>query len=109
MVIELQTRLGLHLRLSGCRMPEDIRLDVQKHLEHCEICSAILDSTRNIIILTADERVFELPVGFSERLHARIDLELQGTGGGYNNEPCRTWCARISATTRKRVRIESTI
>jgi hypothetical protein len=44
--------------------------------------AAILDSTRNIIILTADERVFELPVGFSERLHARIDLELQGTGGG---------------------------
>ena len=38
--------------------------------------AAILDSTRNIIILTADERVFELPVGFSERLHARIDLEL---------------------------------
>jgi hypothetical protein len=26
--------------------------------------------------------VFELPVGFSERLHARTDLELQGTGGG---------------------------
>ena len=63
-------------------LPEDIRLDVQKHLDHCEICSAILDATRNIIILTADERVFELPVGFSERLHARIDLELQGTGDG---------------------------
>jgi predicted anti-sigma-YlaC factor YlaD len=49
---------------------------VQKHLDHCEICSAILDSTRNIIILTADDRVFELPVGFSARLHARLDLEL---------------------------------
>ena len=49
---------------------------VQKHLDHCEICSAILDSTRNILILTADERVFELPVGFSERLHARLDAEL---------------------------------
>src|ERR1700721_3354852 len=49
---------------------------VQRHLEHCEICSAILDSTRNIIILTADDRIFELPVGFSERLHSRIDLEL---------------------------------
>jgi predicted anti-sigma-YlaC factor YlaD len=49
---------------------------VQKHLEHCEICSAILDATRNIIILTADERVFELPVGYSERLHARLDREL---------------------------------
>ena len=53
------------------------RLEVQKHLEHCEICSAILDSTRNILILTADERVFELPLGFSERLHARLDEEMQ--------------------------------
>ena len=63
-------------------LPEDIRRDVQRHLEHCEICSAILDSSRNIIILTADERVFKLPVGFSERLHVRIELELQGTRGG---------------------------
>jgi hypothetical protein len=63
-------------------LSEDIRLDVQKHLAHCEICSAILDSTRNILILTADERVFELPVGFSERLHARLDLELRGAPGG---------------------------
>lgn len=51
---------------------------VQKHLEHCEICSAILDSTRNILILTADDRVYELPLGFSERLHARLDQELPG-------------------------------
>jgi len=51
--------------------------EVQKHLEHCEIWAAILDSTRNILILTADERVFELPLGFSERLHARLDEEMQ--------------------------------
>jgi len=57
-------------------LSEEIRKMVQNHLDHCEICSAILDSTRNIIILTADDRVFELPVGFSERLHARIDLEI---------------------------------
>jgi hypothetical protein len=49
---------------------------VQQHLDHCEICSAILDSARNIIILTADDQIFELPVGFSERLHARLDLEM---------------------------------
>jgi anti-sigma factor RsiW len=49
---------------------------VQKHLEHCEICSAILDATRNILILIADDRVFELPVGYSERLHARLDEAL---------------------------------
>ncbi|HEY0162478.1 MAG TPA: zf-HC2 domain-containing protein [Edaphobacter sp.] len=48
------------------------RADVEKHLEHCEICSAVLDSTRNILILTADDRVFELPLGYSERLHSRL-------------------------------------
>ena len=52
---------------------------VQVHLDHCEICSAIMDSTRNILILTADERVFELPLGYSERLHARLDAELSAT------------------------------
>lgn len=58
-------------------LSDEARTVVQKHLEHCEICSAILDSTRNVIVLTADDRVFELPVGFSERLHARIDLMLE--------------------------------
>jgi len=56
----------------------EVLAQVQKHLEHCEICSAILDSTRNILILTAGDRVYELPLGFSERLHARLDEELSG-------------------------------
>jgi predicted anti-sigma-YlaC factor YlaD len=58
----------------------EVREHVQKHLEHCEICSAILDSTRNILILIADERTFELPLGFSERLHARLEAEMRGIG-----------------------------
>ena len=54
-----------------------LRADIDKHLETCEICSAVLDSTRNVVILVADDRVFELPAGFSERLHSRIDRELE--------------------------------
>ncbi|MGB9468380.1 MAG: zf-HC2 domain-containing protein, partial [Candidatus Acidiferrum sp.] len=42
---------------------------VEKHLESCEVCSAVLDSTRNILVLTADDRVYELPVGYRARLH----------------------------------------
>jgi anti-sigma factor RsiW len=57
-----------------------LRAEIDKHLETCEICSAVLDSTRNVVILVADERVFELPAGFSERLHERIDRELQQAG-----------------------------
>ena len=56
-----------------------LRVDIERHLEHCEICSAILDSTRNILILTADDRIFELPVGFSERLHERLRKEIEGS------------------------------
>jgi hypothetical protein len=59
-------------------LPPETKELVQKHLESCEICSAILDSTRNILILTADERVFELPAGYGERLHARLAREIHG-------------------------------
>lgn len=54
-----------------------VRVDVEKHLATCEICSAVLDSTRNVIVLMADDRVFELPVDFSKRLHARLDEVLK--------------------------------
>jgi len=58
----------------------ELLADIELHLEHCEICSAILDSTRNILILTADERTFELPVGYSSRLHERLAKELARVG-----------------------------
>jgi hypothetical protein len=57
-----------------------LREEIELHLEHCEICSAILDSTRNILVLTADDRTFELPVGYSERLHERLAKELESSG-----------------------------
>jgi anti-sigma factor RsiW len=58
----------------------ELRADIDRHLETCEICSAVLDSTRNIVILMADDRVFELPAGFSQRLHTRLDNELEPAG-----------------------------
>ena len=61
------------------RVDAQLRVEIEKHLEHCEICSAILDSTRNILILTADDRTFELPVGYSERLHERLKKEIEGS------------------------------
>jgi anti-sigma factor RsiW len=53
----------------------EVRARIERHLETCEICSAVLDSTRNLVILVADDRVFELPAGFSKRLHERLDKE----------------------------------
>jgi len=58
----------------------ELRARIDKHLETCEICSAVLDSTRNVVVLIADDRVFELPAGYSKRLHERIDRELESSG-----------------------------
>jgi anti-sigma factor RsiW len=58
----------------------ELRAQIERHLETCEICSAILDSTRNVVVLVGDDRVFELPAGFSQRLHERLDRELQLSG-----------------------------
>jgi hypothetical protein len=63
-------------------LPPETRELVQKHLETCEICSAILDSTRNILILTVDDRIFELPAGYSQRLHARLSREIHSENIG---------------------------
>ena len=59
----------------------ELRARIDKHLETCEICSAVLDSTRNVVVLVADDRVFELPAGVSKRLHERIDEELEADVG----------------------------
>jgi hypothetical protein len=63
-----------------------LREDIERHLEHCEICSAILDSTRNILVLTADDRTFELPVGYSKRLHERLAKEIAESEADVNKK-----------------------
>ena len=58
----------------------EMRRKMEAHLAQCRHCTALLDSTHNIIVLIADERVFRLPAGFSERLRKRIDAEISGKG-----------------------------
>lgn len=55
------------------QLTPEVRAEIEKHLENCEVCSAILDSTRNVLILSADNRTYELPVGYSKRLHDRLE------------------------------------
>jgi anti-sigma factor RsiW len=57
-------------------VPAQLRAEIDQHLETCEICSAVLDSTRNVVLLIGDDRVFELPAGFGDRLHERLEKEL---------------------------------
>ena len=53
----------------------ELRAQIEAHLPKCAHCTAVYDGTRNVITLVGDERTFELPVGFSQRLRARLSQE----------------------------------
>ncbi len=54
-----------------------LRREIELHLETCRHCAALLDSTHNVLVLIADERTFRLPIGFHERLMARLAEEIE--------------------------------
>lgn len=49
---------------------------IRNHLKTCHRCSILHDTLRKVVIIAADERTFELPAGYSERLHGFIDQHL---------------------------------
>ncbi len=61
--------------LDGEAAPE-MRQKIEKHLRRCHRCTAVYDSTRKMLVITGDERMFEIPAGFSERLHTFLDSSL---------------------------------
>ena len=50
-----------------------MRQKIEKHLRRCHRCTAVHDSTRKMLVITGDERIFEVPAGFSERLHGFLN------------------------------------
>jgi anti-sigma factor RsiW len=53
-----------------------LRAAIEEHVSGCHRCSVLVDSTRKMLYVVGDERVLEIPVGYSERLHARLAQHL---------------------------------
>lgn len=47
---------------------------LEEHLRACDVCNALVNGLRNVIVLAADPRTIPTPQGFSERLQQRILL-----------------------------------
>jgi hypothetical protein len=43
------------------RVAEDIRLQIEAHLSHCQTCQVVLDSTRKTLTVVTESGSFELP------------------------------------------------
>jgi hypothetical protein len=50
----------------------ETRAAMDAHFKECKHCTAVLDGTRNVVQLYGDDRLFELPAGFSQRLQRRL-------------------------------------
>ncbi len=56
-----------------------LRAALEEHFGGCQHCTAVLDGTRNVIQLYGDERMVEVPIGFSHRLHRRLRDNMPGS------------------------------
>ena len=56
----------------------NLRKAIEEHLQGCKHCTAVLDGTRNVIQLYGDERMTELPPGFSDRLRQSLSTNVNG-------------------------------
>ncbi len=54
-----------------------LRAAMEEHFRGCQRCSAVLNGTRNVIRLYSDERMLEVPLGFSRRLERRLEQSRQ--------------------------------
>jgi anti-sigma factor (TIGR02949 family) len=50
----------------------ELRARMEAHFKGCAHCSAILDGTRNVVKLVGDGIEYQVPAGFSKRLHDKI-------------------------------------
>jgi hypothetical protein len=64
----------------------DLRSAMDEHIRRCRKCGAVLDGTRNVVGLYGEDRMFEPPLGFSQRLHRRLEENMprqRGTAFGW--------------------------
>ena len=53
-----------------------LRARIDEHLRGCRCCTVLVDSLRKTVIIVGDERVFEVPLGYSQRLHRVLSERL---------------------------------
>jgi len=49
-----------------------LRASMDQHFQTCKRCASVLAGTRNVVQLYGDERMLEVPAGFSRRLEKRL-------------------------------------
>jgi hypothetical protein len=54
-----------------------LRSTMDEHFKTCPRCASVLAGTRNVVQLYGDERMLEVPAGFSQRLESRLEQKME--------------------------------
>jgi hypothetical protein len=65
-----------------------LRAAMEQHFRTCQRCTSVLEGTRNVLTLYADERMIDMPAGFSRRLEKRLAQNVRNHKSGW-----RVWSA----------------
>jgi len=72
-----------------------LRASMDEHFRTCVRCSSVLAGTRNVVQLYGEERMLELPAGFSRRLEKRLAKNAAVKGRGWSS--WSTWLVPVAA------------
>jgi Putative zinc-finger len=74
-----------------------LHVAIEEHVRGCKQCAAVVEGTRNVIQLYGDERVLEIPLGFSQRLEQRLSHQRLGENIPSTRRTFVGWMAAAAA------------
>jgi hypothetical protein len=72
-----------------------LRSTMDEHFRTCKRCASVLAGTRNVVQLYGDERMLEVPAGFSRRLEKRLTQNAAVKGSGWSS--WSAWLVPVAA------------
>src|SRR5580693_5933424 len=72
-----------------------LRSTMDEHFRTCKKCASVLAGTRNVVALYGDERMLEVPAGFSRRLEKRLAKNAAGNGRQWSS--WAAWLVPVAA------------
>ncbi|MFY9949345.1 MAG: zf-HC2 domain-containing protein [Candidatus Sulfotelmatobacter sp.] len=76
----------------------ELRSAMEEHFRTCKRCASVLAGTRNVVQLYGDERMLEVPAGFSQRLENRLGrLEKSTDSSGSRWSSLSAWLVPLAA------------
>ncbi len=72
-----------------------LRSSMDEHFRTCKSCASVLAGTRNVVQLYGDERMLEVPAGFSRRLEKRLTQNAAVRGRGWSS--WSAWLVPVAA------------